>query len=274
MSLIAEREWQLEKAEHLARESVALHRETGHLHMIVTNLTDLGWILGNRGKFGEQLEVLEETLGMCYGLGVRRHTAEVHYWLGAAELNMGRYDRARAQAEVGLAIAREYDSPRDICHALFALGMVALVEGGYAEAHRALLEAQSHWPENPYAPSLLGIASLRRGEMHQAREHIGAALRVAADTRYHLLLTIALPACALLLADRGDADAVRAVELYALASRYPHVANSCWFAEVAGMHVSAAAADLPSEAFLAAQERGRTRDLWETVEELLDELRG
>ena len=81
-----------------------------------------------------------------------------------------------------------------------------------------------------------------------------------------------LPAAALLLADRGEAE--RAVELYALASRYPYMANSRWFEDVAGRHIVAAAhpEGVPPELAVAAQERGRERDLWATLEELLTEL--
>jgi hypothetical protein len=74
----------------------------------------------------------------------------------------------------------------------------------------------------------------------------------------------------LLLADRGQAE--RAVELYALASRYPIVANSRWFEDVAGRHLAAVAAALPAEVCQAAQARGWARDLWATARELLAEL--
>ena len=80
----------------------------------------------------------------------------------------------------------------------------------------------------------------------------------------------ALPATALLLADRGEPE--RAVELYALASRYPYVAHSRWFEDAAGKHIAALAAGLPPDVVSAAQERGRARDLDATVEELLVEL--
>jgi hypothetical protein len=86
-----------------------------------------------------------------------------------------------------------------------------------------------------------------------------------------------LLAFCLLLVGAGDAvqgETERAVELYALASRYPHVAHSRWFEDVAGVHIAAVAAGLPPDAVAAAQERGRARDLWATVEELLDELKG
>jgi hypothetical protein len=76
----------------------------------------------------------------------------------------------------------------------------------------------------------------------------------------------ALPPVALLLADAGEVE--RAVELYALASRYPYVANSRWFEDVVGKPVSAVATSLPQEIVATAQERGRARDLWATAEEL------
>ena len=55
---------------------------------------------------------------------------------------------------------------------------------------------------------------------------------------------VTLAGIALLLADEGQVE--RAVELYALASRYPFVANSRWFEDVAGSQITAAvAANLP-----------------------------
>ena len=55
----------------------------------------------------------------------------------------------------------------------------------------------------------------------------------------------ALPATALILASEGEVE--RAVELYALASRYPLVAKSRWFADVAGNTLEEVAATLPAE---------------------------
>lgn len=49
----------------------------------------------------------------------------------------------------------------------------------------------------------------------------------------------------------------KAVELYTQASRYPVVADSQWFEDVAGRHVTAVAATLPPGVISAAKERGR-----------------
>jgi hypothetical protein len=50
------------------------------------------------------------------------------------------------------------------------------------------------------------------------------------------------------------------------------VAHSCLWEDVAGRRIAALAATLPPDVVAAAQERGRARELWATVNELLVEL--
>jgi hypothetical protein len=82
-------------------------------------------------------------------------------------------------------------------------------------------------------------------------------------------------ATALHLADLATAspqEGLRAVEFYALASRYPTVANSRWFEEIAGNRIAALTARLPQEAVAAARARGEARDLAATVADLRGEF--
>jgi hypothetical protein len=72
-----------------------------------------------------------------------------------------------------------------------------------------------------------------------------------------------------LLSEEGQAE--RAVELYALASRYPFVGESQWFEDVTGGQITGLAAGLPEHVVAAARQRGEVRDLMATVEELLSE---
>jgi hypothetical protein len=113
------------------------------------------------------------------------------------------------------------------------------------------------------------------GEPAQAQEYLCQALQRATDTRNATSLIEALPAAALVLADAGESArgaAERAVELYALASRYPYIANSRWFEDVVGVHIAAVAETLAPDIVAAAQERGRARDLWATADELIEVL--
>lgn len=153
---------------------------------------------------------------------------------------------------------------------------MALAEQEYDEARQALEESISTFLDiKQQMHTAMPLASLvyvdrALGNLHQARQRLDKALQVVTKTNVAKVLPLALPAVALLLADQGEKE--RAIELYTLASRYPYVANSRWFEDVAGRHIAAVAATLPPEVVAAAQERGRARDLWQTAEELLKEL--
>jgi hypothetical protein len=93
---------------------------------------------------------------------------------------------------------------------------------------------------------------------------------MAYEKRHLHPMLFALAGFALMLTDKGQVE--WAVELYALVSRYPYVANSQWFEDVVGKHIILTAATLSPDVVAAARERGRARDLEATVRELLKEL--
>jgi hypothetical protein len=144
---------------------------------------------------------------------------------------------------------------------------------GYTEAGALLQECvtlSSEVQERRYqgtAAACLALVARALGQDERAWEHLREALRTALDIRYHHPLVFALSAVSLLLADAGQVQ--RAVELYALASQSPFVANSPWFEDVVGQHIQAAAAVLPPETAAADRERGRQRDLWAAANEWL-----
>jgi hypothetical protein len=111
---------------------------------------------------------------------------------------------------------------------------------------------------------------LASGDLEQAEQHLRKAIRTVATSEDFLGKLDLLPIVALLLAVRGDAE--RASELYALAMRYPYVANSRWFEQVAGRQIDAVARELPPDVVSEARARGRARDLDQTVQALLAEL--
>jgi hypothetical protein len=115
-----------------------------------------------------------------------------------------------------------------------------------------------------YAARGLGQLSLSRKQFHQA-------LEITIKDNLLRQFSDLLPGVALLLSDLGQNEF--AVELYSLALKNPYVANSQWFEDVVGKHIEKAAESLPPEVVEAAKERGCARDIWETAEELLVELR-
>jgi hypothetical protein len=121
------------------------------------------------------------------------------------------------------------------------------------------------------ALACLAIAAHGLGDTPGVRQHLSQALEIAQESGAVPPLLWALPATALLLAGEGENE--RAVELYALASRFPLVARSRWFTNVAGNTLADVAAALPVKQVAVLQECGRARDLQATIKDLLSELR-
>jgi hypothetical protein len=178
-----------------------------------------------------------------------------------------------------LKVAREAADQRGIACSLMLPSAAALANGAFAEARGYLHEAVEigrefcayPWAGTQAAGEMLATlayAERGNGDTAKTREHLREALEKATEIREFCALITALPAAALLLADEGQAE--RAVEIYALASRYAYVANSQWFEDVAGKQIAAVASTLPPDVVAAAQERGHALDLWATAQELLD----
>jgi tetratricopeptide (TPR) repeat protein len=281
LGTIASAQGQLEEAERSLREAIAIHQEIGDRGAgSVEVLTSLGWILRLRGKYAEAHALCREALALCEDTGQQRLLGRILADLGAAKLHQGQYEAARTQAQKSLTPAREVGRKSEIGRAFRLLGSVALAEEAYAEARGWFQESLAVYREIPeiwergelsWALAVAACAARGLGDLRQARAHLDEALRTAPDNGF-VELMYALPAVALLLAYQGEVE--RAVELYALASRYPYVANSRWFEDVAGKHIAAVAATLPPEVVAAAQERGRARDLWDTAAKLVAELGG
>ena len=158
------------------------------------------------------------------------------------------------------------------------LGALALAERAYDEACTRCEASLAVWQQSSGHPSefegelaCLALAACALGNCDGAREHLRAQLAWAQESQMLMPALFGLVAAARLLADEGEME--RAVELYALASRYPFVANSRWFEDVAGSQIAAQAAALPEMVLAAAKERGHARDLHATVGEILSELR-
>jgi tetratricopeptide (TPR) repeat protein len=174
------------------------------------------------------------------------------------------------------ALSEKVGYPRGVGLAYWALGSLALAGEAYAEARDWFQESAAIQREIGqredlcYALANLACALLGLGQLPQARRHLHEAMRTAAEIQSVSVLWHALPATALFFAEMGDYE--RAVELYALASRYPMVSNSLWFQDVAGRRIATGAKTLAPDVVAAAQTRGLAQDLWGIVAELVEEL--
>jgi predicted ATPase/DNA-binding SARP family transcriptional activator len=268
---------QLEEAKRLMLESLAIRQKTGDRIDTEYGVSGFGNTLVWLGQFAEAHSLREETLAIFNEQGLRDKTAIAHIWLGYSKAHLGRYEGARTHAQIGLALSREIGDRRGIGLSLLLLGMVASAGEAYAEARVllqesiAVLQTIEGREMMGWALAFLGVAAWGLGQLSEARRHLSEALRITGIARA-ATLWVTLSTIPLLLADQGEKE--RAVELYALASRYPFVTNNRLFEDFAGKHIAIVAATLPPDVVAAAQARGRARDLEATVAELLVEMEG
>jgi tetratricopeptide (TPR) repeat protein len=274
-----------EEAERLFREAIIIRQDIGTRGTaLISELFALSWTLIQLGRFSEAHSVAQEALERCEDTGIRFFYPWASWNLGEAKLHLGDYEGARTQLQTGLDLLQESGEDRFLIANLAAIGSVSVALEAYPESCDYLEERITQvgevqsWRVNyelAVALTVLAYAAHSLRQTAKARKYLCRALRPAMKTQNVFSGIQVLSAAALIMADAtecAETEAVRAVELYALVSRYPLVANSRWYEDVVGKHIAAVAETLPPDEVAAAQDRGRALDLWETAEELLEGL--
>ncbi|HEX6386133.1 MAG TPA: tetratricopeptide repeat protein, partial [Anaerolineae bacterium] len=268
----------LDEAERLHREALSLSQRIGDRPLLVELTVNLANALLWQGKFVEAHQLTRESLMVCRDLGQQIfEEGYVYTTTCALLLHTGQYQQARQQAAYALSFLGEDVNRQDEGLVHFVLGQLALVEFAFLKAQAAFAESLTIFrkvQQNHMEISLggLGYVAYHLGQPQRAREHLIETLSRALPIKLYQPVLFGMPCVALLLATTGDVT--RAVEVWALATCHPFVANSKWFEDVAGRELETLAASLPPEIAEAAQERGRALDLWETAAALLTELEG
>jgi tetratricopeptide (TPR) repeat protein len=270
------KQFQFGEAEDLIRQGLSLAPETNRFG-IAYGLGQLCGVQLRTGHFAEAETTALDAIAAWEDLGQRAWTVRTSGVLAEARVHMGAYPEARVLAEETVSRARTIGYGNGVSQVQIVLGQVLLAEAASPQAYATLQDSLkglvqiSDDPRDIHPSAWIGLAARGLDHRHEAWQHLAAALEWANRHQELRELMVTLAGIALLLADAGEIE--RAVELYALASRYPFVANSRWFGDVAGNQLTALAANLPKAAVTAARERGQARDLEATVAELLSELR-
>ena len=231
------------------------------------------WVL-----YAEAQAAFQEFETVVQERGNQNDLAYATLGVGGVQVHLGQYEEALSALLMTSTLFQELGNNQGLAFALEDLGRVSLGKGADAEALQQWMKSLGIWRrferQVPMGRCLasLAYANRRLGARTQAQQHLTNALQIATSQKDLAIPLIALPALALQLADLGQPE--RAVEIYALASRYPHVANSRWFYDVAGGELESLAKTLPAAVAEAAEARGRTRDLRETMKAFLAELKG
>jgi tetratricopeptide (TPR) repeat protein len=280
---------QFVRAEEMLKEALLLFQEIAQQHGMMESQRLLGVNYLLQGKIQRAQVVHQKLLSMHNDLESTISRAYICWTAGYADLHMGDYDRACSQAQESLTLCqnkRLWAYILGSAQAKSILGRAAFARRDYAAAQRWFEESYSSFQklfedhrlqnvgeENNFGQALacLGYVERRLNQIAQAQRHFLEALRLGMQHEHFLPLIHVLPGIALLFADQGEVE--QSVELYALASTLDMVANSKWFADIAGDEIAQMAEQLPVEVVETAKARGRELDLWETAKALLVELK-
>ncbi|UCC88139.1 MAG: tetratricopeptide repeat protein, partial [Anaerolineales bacterium] len=262
------------------QESIAIFQEMGDLAGAAHSIGGLGAAFTRSGEYVQARDLRQQAVAIYDELGVRDFNwAHNQVQIGNATTHLGEYQAAKIPVLRGLQLARDIGERRTMAIALALLGEISLAEEDYVDAHRRLREGITIYRAIEQRPeevagtlSSLGMAAQGLDNPSEAARYAYEALQVAASSQAAVAFVSedVLAATACILAQQGRPEL--ALELYALASRHPRVANSSWFEDVAGRHVAQVAACLPPEVAQAARARGQALDLSETLARLLRQL--
>jgi predicted ATPase len=278
LSLNARYQGRLAESESFAREGYGLACASGNRRAIARAGSNLGMALLWNARYEESYQLLRETLAIYLDLGDHQGLSTIYFRLGWVETFLGRYTNARTTFTTALAEARAISFALDVGSALYGLISLNVAERAYADARMRGEEGIAIFTrlgEHFFLSSIHWLCSLAArgmGDRPQACQHAAAALRSALPSRVWVKTCDAVCAIALLLADGGAPE--RSAELCALVEPEIYARDNPWSQDVMLRELAAVVAALPSDIAVAAQVRGRRRDLWTTASELLAEFEG
>lgn len=257
----------------LLRQVAAFSQASGDRAQAMLDLRTLGLALMWNGLWEDAPLVFQQALSIAQDLGNRYEMSFIYLCLGLATNFLGQYELAHQYHARALELARRDGYQREVACSLFSLGCIAIVEKTPQEARRLFHESITLYrqvgdpDELGWALSLDALCCLAEGDTEQARQLLVEALGTAHSKHAYFTAVLVLPVCAWWLRDRGEME--KALEIYTCVFQQPLLANSKWFHDIYDKNIAACAEGLPPEIAASAQERGRQRQLWSAVAELL-----
>ncbi|MCB9156333.1 MAG: tetratricopeptide repeat protein [Caldilineaceae bacterium] len=270
LSHIARWEGRFEEAEELIHQSIVIFTTLHDPKARASAVHMLIGILVYSGKFTKGLQVFEEPSAVYRARNIPGEPVTPTVVSAFALMHLGRYAEAEARFQQTLSFYPKLQSGYTVKN----LGRIAMVRGSYGAAQAHLLEALALFRTTEDTNGLgqtlgcLGIVALRLGDLHQARNYLEENLQLAARTLILLPSMTALAGLALLSAEEGDREA--AVMHYTVALQSGHVANSRWYHDVVGQHITAVAESLPATVAEAAQKQAQVRDWRDRMRDLVE----
>ena len=267
----------LDRAEELAEEGLALSRERHDERGIAGSLAALALAARSRGRYDESRRAYEESVAIVRRLGERSQLGEALAGLCAAAIQEGDFAAAQAAAQESLDLFRQLGDADGVAYSLSGLGFARLGQGSEAEGERLLeesLEACKTLGNRRHTSRALhglGLAAMRKGHHRAARGRLEEATAIVSELGDRWFLGVyCLPALA--NAHHLEGRPEEAVLLLGAAEALREAIGapiSPWLAGDYEETVTATRAQLDAECFTAAWSRGRGM----TAEEALAAVR-
>lgn len=258
----------LQEAEKLLHEAMTISIEMGDLPNLYLSFHAMGEALLYSGRFDEAIFNLDQARTIDENRDIEWYMC----FRGWALLHLGHYNEMLKQIR---PILRGDIEIRKITSyflgiALFLKGNRELAMNQFEVARDDFKESeellQSNMDEACWPRVGLIYVALVADNLNEAKKLVIQILELS----LFLPLIQVMPVAALLMARLGKLEL--AVELYAHALTHQFVVNSQWFYDVTLQKLEALIETLPEETVASAQKRGRSLDLWQTAESLLQEL--
>jgi tetratricopeptide (TPR) repeat protein len=206
---------EVEQAEPLVQEALALARQTGDLSGIVFALLNLGVVAAHQDRYTVAQASFKEAAALARQMRDAWNTGIALKNLVDVLLIMGEYERAQALAEECLAIFRAQGAPQQIAESLTLLGWSLFVAQGDTARATSLVEqglalAREVGPisSTGWALFLLGLMRRHQGELLEARTLLEESLVSGREARDLFQRQTQL---ARLLAQQGELARARAL---------------------------------------------------------------
>jgi tetratricopeptide (TPR) repeat protein len=199
----------------------------------------LAQVLLYTGRFAEAQDFAQKSIDIHARVGESHEY--VLYTLALACEHQRDYIPARSLIEQSLLEARRLNSWYHISFALDCSAEISMAEQRFEEASHQLQESLEIL-SNRKAPVMMGkpLANLAYtmralGLTEKANYYLRKSLELAYRIGSFKQALHALPSLALSYGDRGNIH--QAIQIFALAKKYPYVANSKWFEDIAGREI-------------------------------------
>lgn len=221
---LAEAMGDLDQAEALLADGLALRREIGDGEAIAEGLSDLGTVACIRGDLPRGVALLEEGVALARAAGNTRMVADMLNSLGNAYtwINLS---RAAAAHEEALAVRRAQGNTQGVCITLTNLGNVAYLQGDLARAEACYGESLALGRSLGYTRgvaivlSQLAVVARERDDLDEATALTAESLDLARALGDRRGVATALTSLGSLAQARGDPEQAAALLVEGLALR-------------------------------------------------------